>query len=147
MTVENNVGYRVRGHNFFLEDGIETKNVIKNNLAISSLSATNMLQTDITVASFWIRNPTNDITGNHAAGGDFYGFAYEIKESSTGPSASNDVCPIGNPLGLVFGNVAHSNARFGLRIYKLYARQYPCKDIRNYSNIINPWLSNPSRRS
>jgi hypothetical protein len=49
---------------------------LQNNLAISSLSAFNMLQTDQSVASFWITNPYNHIRNNHAAGGDFYGFWY-----------------------------------------------------------------------
>ena len=35
-----------------------------------------ILQSDISVASFWITNPTNHLIGNHAAGGDFYGFWY-----------------------------------------------------------------------
>ena len=76
LLVEKNVGYRVKGHNFFVEDGIETHNTIRYNLAISSLAASNMLQTDTSVASFWITNPTNDFYGNHAAGGDFYGIWY-----------------------------------------------------------------------
>ncbi len=37
LTVSENVGYRVKGHNFFIEDGIETMNVIEYNLAIGSL--------------------------------------------------------------------------------------------------------------
>lgn len=66
----------MQGHNFFVEDGIETHNVIQYNLAIGSLSVSTMLQTDISVASFWITNPTNDFRYNHAAGGDFYGLWY-----------------------------------------------------------------------
>jgi len=38
-----------------------------------------MMQTDISVASYWITNPSNTIRNNRAAGGDFYGFWYEIK--------------------------------------------------------------------
>jgi hypothetical protein len=37
LLVEKNVGYLVSGHNIFLEDGIETNNVIRDNLMISSL--------------------------------------------------------------------------------------------------------------
>ncbi len=79
LTVEHNVGYKVHGHNYFVEDGIETHNVIRYNLAISSRAVTNMLQTDTSVASFWVTNPTNDFYGNRAAGSDFYGIWYEIK--------------------------------------------------------------------
>ena len=71
-----NVGYKVKGHNFFLEDGIETNNIIEYNLAISSLLVNNMMQTDMSVASFWITNPSNIVRFNHAAGSDFYGFWY-----------------------------------------------------------------------
>jgi hypothetical protein len=103
-----------------------------------------MLQTDISVASFWVTNPTNDFYGNHAAGGDFYGIWYEIKVNPDGPSATNDVCPPGNPLGYVANNVAHSNIRFGLRIFKLFSRKYPCMDVRDDTNGSDPWYSNPS---
>ena len=144
LTVEDNVGYRVRGHNFFVEDGIETHNIIRNNLAIGSLTVSNMLQTDISVASFWVTNPSNDFYGNHATGSDFYGIWYEIKPNPDGPSATNDVCPIGNPLGSVHDNVGHSNIRFGFRIFKLQARKYPCQPIRDDTNGTDPWYSNPS---
>jgi hypothetical protein len=106
-----------------------------------------MLQTDISVASYWITNPTNDVYGNRAAGSDFYGFWYEIKERPDGPSATNDVCPIGNPLGKFYNNIAHSNVRFGLRIFKLFSRMYPCDDVRNSSNPEDPWADNPSQTS
>lgn len=74
-----NVGYRVKGHNFFIEDGIETNNIIEYNLAIGALLANNMMQTDMSVASFWITNPSNIVRFNRAAGSDFYGFWYEVK--------------------------------------------------------------------
>ena len=139
LLVEQNVGYRVKGHNFFVEDGIETHNTIRYNLAISAIAVTNMMQTDMSVASFWITNPTNDVYGNHAAGSDFYGFWYEVKKNPDGPSATNDVCPRGNPLGYVANNVAHSNRRFGLRLFHLYSRKYPCTKINNYKNFTDPW--------
>lgn len=106
----------------------------------------NMMQTDISVASYWVTNPSNTLRYNHAAGGDFYGFWYEIKEHPDGPSATLDVCPIGNPLGESHDNVAHSYVRFGLRIFKLYSRTYPCVDIRDDSQV-DPWASNPSIQS
>ena len=99
LHVSHNVGYRAKGHNFFIEDGVETQNVLEHNLVISSLQTFNMMQTDISVASYWITNPTNHLRFNRAAGGDFYGFWYEIKAHPDGPSATVDICPIGNPLG------------------------------------------------
>ena len=50
LTVEWNVGYHVFGHNIFLEDGIETHNVIEYNLLVGSKKVSNMLQTDMTAA-------------------------------------------------------------------------------------------------
>ena len=84
---------------------------------MSSIASMTMLQSDITVASYWITNPYNTVRRNHAAGGDFYGFWYEIKEHPDGPSATADICPRGNPLGESHDNVAHSYKRFGLRIF------------------------------
>ena len=79
LLVEHNVGYNVKGHNFFVEDGIETNNIIRYNLAISSIATSRMMATDTSVASFWITNPSNDVYGNHAAGSEFYGMWYELK--------------------------------------------------------------------
>ena len=100
------------------------------------------MQTDISVASFWVTKPTNHLSYNHAAGGDFYGFWYEIKPHPDGPSATSDICPMGNPLGESHHNVAHSYRRFGLRIFKLASREKPCESISvdrvNASNSQNP---------
>lgn len=104
------------------------------------------MQTDISVASFWITNPSNNVRNNRAAGGDFYGFWYEIKDHPDGPSATEDVCPIGNPLGESHDNIAHSYKRFGLRIFKLYSRKIPCASIRE-SSLEDPWSANPSIQS
>lgn len=68
LLAEKNVGYHVEGHNIFVEDGIETNNVIQDNLMITSLSSFHMLQTDITVAGYWVTNPYNTFRRNHAAG-------------------------------------------------------------------------------
>lgn len=68
LLVEKNVGYHVKGHNIFVEDGIETHNVIQDNLMMSSISSLTMLQSDTSVASYWITNPLNTVRRNHAAG-------------------------------------------------------------------------------
>ena len=36
LHVKNNVGYNCAGHNIFLEDGIETNNIIEENLMIGT---------------------------------------------------------------------------------------------------------------
>jgi hypothetical protein len=80
LTVENSIGYRIKGHNIYLQSGTEIHNIIRNNLVVSSLAATNMLKTDISVATFWISHPSNDLNGNVAAGSDYYGILYQTKD-------------------------------------------------------------------
>ncbi|EAR99597.2 IPT/TIG domain protein (macronuclear) [Tetrahymena thermophila SB210] len=143
LHVKNNVGYNCAGHNIFLEDGIETNNVIEENLIIGTRQVWSMLQSDITAASYWITNPLNTVVNNRAAGGDFYGFWYEIKEHPDGPSARNDICPQGMALGKFDGNVAHSYDRFGLRIFVLTNLKNPCSPYRDDSKP-NPFIDNPS---
>lgn len=143
LTVQWNVGFNALGHNIFLEDAMETYNVIEDNLVISARSAHCMLQTDITVAAYWITHPTNHVRRNRAAGSDFYGFWYELKEFPDGPSATDEVCPRGEKLGDFVDNLAHSNVRFGLRILELSARKYPCLPSKDLKKV-NPYLDNPS---
>jgi hypothetical protein len=57
LRVFNNVGYKCLGHAIFLEDGIETNNVIHDNLILGNQQAWFMLQTDITTSAYWITNP------------------------------------------------------------------------------------------
>ena len=56
------------GHNFIVEDGIETQNSFTRNLAIATRASHSLLNTEQTPASFWITNPRNKFEGNHAAG-------------------------------------------------------------------------------
>jgi hypothetical protein len=74
LRVEGNVAYHVMGHTFFLEDGVETKNVIRNNLGVLTLESLSLLATDATPATFWIVNADNIVVGNAAAGSKNYGF-------------------------------------------------------------------------
>jgi hypothetical protein len=46
LTIENNVIYNVMGHAVFIEDAIETKNVIKQNLVVSTRRSFSLLNTD-----------------------------------------------------------------------------------------------------
>lgn len=113
---------------------------------ISSIASLTMLQSDTSVASYWITNPYNTVRRNHAAGSDFYGFWYEIKPNPDGPSATSDICPTGMRMGESKDNVAHSNRRFGLRIFTLASRLYPCLPTIN-ETFINPYSENPAFES
>jgi hypothetical protein len=104
-----------------------------------------LLNSDQTPASFWITHPDNIFRGNHAAGADNYGFWFDTKPNPTGPSFDPNVCPENSPLGEFTNNVAHSNGRYGLRLFhKLNPRLYPCSDIKDDpSNTADRYWKNP----
>ena len=143
VRIQDNVWYLISGHNIYLKDGSEQHNLIERNLMLSSLNSYNLLQTDVSVASYAITNPLNMLRWNRAAGSDYYGFLLDIKRNPQSASFVADMCPTGLPLGELQNNTAHSNQKIGLRISQLWSSQYPCKPIRN-DNDVDPWLSNPS---
>lgn len=49
---------------------------------------------------------------------------------------------MGNALGSVYNNTSHSNLRYGLRIFKLAPRTYPCSDL-FVTDPTDPWALNP----
>ena len=104
------------------------------------------MNSDQTPASFWITHPSNIFRGNHAAGSDNYGFWFDTKVHSTGPSFDPTVCPENSPLGEFSNNVAHSNGRYGVRLFhKLKPRVNPCSPlIYDPTNTTNPYWQNPS---
>ena len=66
VLVENNVAYNVMGGSIFLEDGVETGNVIKHNLVVGTKESSSLLNDDITPAAFWITHPSNLVEDNAA---------------------------------------------------------------------------------
>jgi len=132
-----NVAYFVKGHNIFIEDAIESHNFIYRNLIISSVKSMSLLNSDQSPASFWITFPENDFIENHAAGSDNYGFWYDLQPHAMGPSANEDVCPTKNKAGIFRDNHAHSNGRYGLRIFhEMSPRVFPCQN----TSDTNPWI-------
>ena len=125
LTVQKYVGYRIYGHSFFIEDGIETNNLFEDNLVISTIQIWTLINTDVTAASYWITNPNNIVRRNRAAGGDWFGFWFKLENRVTGPSSNPNICPDGVPLGEFSDNLAHSYFQ-GLRITEYVPRQYPC---------------------
>mmetsp|Transcript_29621 Transcript_29621/g.95059 ORF Transcript_29621/g.95059 Transcript_29621/m.95059 type:complete len:1807 (+) Transcript_29621:66-5486(+) len=143
--VLNNVAYNNMGHAFFIEDSIEQYNTIKGNLAMRTRASASLLDTDNTPASFWITNPNNYIVDNAAAGSDRYGFWFDLQPFPTGPSATTEVCPRGMNNLAFSGNTAHSNGRYGLRIFNEWApRTIPC-DGGHY--LTNPPIVNTMSNS
>ena len=111
LTIEDNVAYQITGHGIFLETGLETNNVIRNNLIISTLKVNTLFESDVYPASFYITHPTNTLEDNRAAGSDGHGIYYNFGYPANRPSI--DTIPITSK-----NNVVHSNQRAGLRIYR-----------------------------
>lgn len=121
LRVENNVAFKVHGHSFFIEDGVEHGNVINGNIGIRTIASPSLLNTDMTPAVFWVTNPDNEVTNNVAVASDNYGFWYRPEIAATGTSSHTpDVHPVNERLGTYRGNTAHSHGRYGLRIYPTY---------------------------
>jgi len=57
LTIKQNVAYNAMGHTYFIEDGIETHNVLEENIGIATQRSWSLLMTDQTPATFWITNP------------------------------------------------------------------------------------------
>jgi hypothetical protein len=100
LVVRDNVGYRSKGHGFFLEDGTEVYNVLDRNLAVGARRAKplpkQMLPFDgNNGAGFWWANSHNTFTRNVAVDNGEYGFRYE----ATGSRYFPVVFPILQPDG------------------------------------------------
>ena len=76
-----------------------------------------LLNTDSSPANYWITNFNNYFRGNRAAGSPNYGFWFDPPDNPTGPSKTDTVCPMYDPLGEFVDNVAHSCGKYGLRIF------------------------------
>lgn len=84
--VEDNVVFGTIGHSYFMEDAAEFGNMIKDNLGLGTTRPDSMEEAltegDFEhVSTFWIENPNNTITGNHAAGSDNAGFWFAPSEA------------------------------------------------------------------
>jgi hypothetical protein len=115
------------GHTFFIEDGVEEYNRVENNLAIKTISSMSLLNTDQTPACFWIVSGKNFILNNHAVASKRYGIWFRPEISATGTSVNTplEVHPINIPTIDFRGNEAHSNGKYGLRIFDIYKPNSP----------------------
>ncbi|XP_050924319.1 LOW QUALITY PROTEIN: PKHD1 like 1, tandem duplicate 1 [Lates calcarifer] len=125
LLVERNVIYDIMGGAFFIEDGIETENILQYNLAVFVKQSTSLLNDDVTPAAYWVTNPNNIIRHNAAAGGTHFGFWYRMHEHPDGPSYDPNICQKRVPLGEFYNNTVHSQGWFGLWIF---ADFFPMKD-------------------
>lgn len=135
LLVERTVIYDIMGGAFFIEDGIETGNILQYNLAVFVRQSTSLLNDDITPAAYWVTNPDNIIRHNAAAGGTHFGFWYRMHEHPDGPSYDPNICQKKVPLGVFQNNTVHSQGWFGLWIFREY---YPMKNGKCGSKVPEP---------
>ncbi|KAI5091821.1 fibrocystin-L precursor, partial [Silurus meridionalis] len=135
LLVEHNVIYNIMGGAFFIEDGIETGNILQYNLAVFVRQSTSLLNDDVTPAGYWVTNPNNTIRHNAAAGGTHFGYWYRMHDHPDGPSYDSNICQKMVPLGEFYNNTAHSQGWFGLWIFQEF---FPKKDGKCSSTIPEP---------
>jgi hypothetical protein len=87
LLVRDCVGYRSRGHGYFLEDATEQWNVFDRNLAVQAIAARPLPKQALPFdpndgAGFWWANGRNTFTRNVACENDEYGFRFELRRSS-----------------------------------------------------------------
>jgi G8 domain/Right handed beta helix region len=126
VTVDRNTCYDIDGHAIFLEDAVERRNQITNNLVLKvKAPATPLIRSDIAngdtgPAGFWITNPDNVVTGNRAADTEGNGFWLAFPGSPLGINklAKNGLSPM-LPKHMKFGvfddNISHSNKTIGIQ--------------------------------
>ena len=79
LTVSNNILYKIKGHGIFTETGAETRNVIHNNMVSNVEPSYGLQHSDQTPAAFFITNPNNEVTDNHAKCSSYHGFWYYLR--------------------------------------------------------------------
>lgn len=148
VLLDGNAAYGTQGHCYFLEDGSETGNLLRGNLALQvrrPSEANAILPTDrshMGPAAFWVTNPANYLVGNVAASSEGSGFWYALPEHPTGPSydrlAGATTWPRRTPLGAFDGNLAHSNRQDGLHVDRGPAKVTLAAETTSYTPRVDP---------
>ncbi|XP_048043522.1 cell surface hyaluronidase [Megalobrama amblycephala] len=174
LLVRDTIGYDTLGHCFFLEDGIEQRNVFFHNLGLLTRPGTilptdrnDSMCTEITdrvhkayipspateckaVSTFWIAHPNNHLISNSAAGSQDAGIWYIFHNSSTGDSRGliPETKAELTPLGIFFNNRVHSNFKAGLFIdRKVKSTNATAADPREYLCLDNSARFRPHENS
>uniref|UniRef100_A0A8C6YEA1 hyaluronoglucosaminidase n=1 Tax=Naja naja TaxID=35670 RepID=A0A8C6YEA1_NAJNA len=164
LLIKDTVGYNTLGHCFFMEDGIEQRNILFHNLGLVTKPGT-LLPTDrnstmctairdhvygnyepvpatdcMAVSTFWIAHPNNNLINNVAAGSQDAGIWYIFHKVPTGeshglfPETKAEL----TPLGIFYNNKVHSNFKAGLFIDKgVKTTNASAADKREYLSLDN----------
>jgi hypothetical protein len=130
LVVRDCVGFRSKGHGFFLEDGTEAYNVLDRNLAVQAFRAKPLPRQALPFdrndgAGFWWANSLNAFTRNVSCENGRYGFRFEATPSSRfslrlpvqqpdGAPRAVDVRTL--PFVRFEGNEAHCDGLYGFNL-------------------------------
>jgi hypothetical protein len=126
VTLDRNTCYDIAGHAIFLEDAVERRNRITNNLVLKvKVPAAPLLMSDRVSfrtgpAGFWITNPDNVVTGNRAADTEGNGFWLAFPTNPLGlnklaKNGAQAMLPSHIKFGVFDDNISHSNRTTGIQ--------------------------------
>uniref|UniRef100_A0A4X2KBB3 hyaluronoglucosaminidase n=1 Tax=Vombatus ursinus TaxID=29139 RepID=A0A4X2KBB3_VOMUR len=172
LLIKDTIGFDTLGHCFFLEDGIEQRNILFHNLGLVTKPGT-LLPTDrnntmcigirgkvfgnyvpvpatdcMAVSTFWIAHPNNHLISNAAAGSQDAGIWYLFHKEATGESSESHGLTKAEltPLGIFYNNRVHSNFKAGLFIDKgVKTSNASASDPREYLCLDNSARTFPIR--
>ncbi|XP_033732386.1 cell migration-inducing and hyaluronan-binding protein-like [Pecten maximus] len=123
LIIRNTVCFDCLGHAFFLEDGDEIGNILRNNLAMLQRKPKGdnlLIPSDKKPNGFHITHPNNEFEGNVAVASEGNGFHYVFPAQPIGDSDPLNNFVEGEAsrtnIKLFKGNTAHNNKEFGLRM-------------------------------
>ncbi|KXZ51321.1 hypothetical protein GPECTOR_13g808 [Gonium pectorale] len=130
LVVANNTAFHVHGSCYYIEDGVEERNVVDGNFAgfvhplgradtctaIASVASTItinqtdtlLIPSDWAASCFYITNPYNFVTNNAASGGTT-GYSFLRLAKPVGDYRDEPVEPFKRPVGSFDSNTAHSS--------------------------------------
>lgn len=122
LTLSGNICHDIRGHAFFLEDAVERRNVLENNLVVGVHAP---LPSDLLMnherkdfrrgpAGFWLTNPDNTVRGNVVSGSEGIGFWLSFPENALNVLKAVNIHPRFMRFGMFDDNTAHSNGVSGM---------------------------------
>jgi hypothetical protein len=120
-TLDNNICHDIAGHAVFLEDAVERKNTITNNLVLKvRLPANPLIDSDKALftrgsSGFWLTHPDNTVTGNLAADSQGNGFWMAFPAAPLGINKQVRTRPSNALFGVFDNNVTHSNNDIGIQ--------------------------------
>jgi hypothetical protein len=124
VLLDNNICFDILGHAIFLEDAVERRNTITNNLVLKvrfPTPADRLITSDSQgdgngSAGFWITNPDNTVRGNHVADSRGNGFWLSFPRAPLGLNKLVPIKPFRLPILLFSENTAHSNHQVNFQL-------------------------------